>query len=161
MKRFFKNRFLVLIVSVIIISGIYIAVQRAIDNNFFRKNGDIISNSDTEVFGNTDSSADNFTSSNNYTVTDTKDLITGNNDDNSETERSITDNNDAEILNGEGLNSDEKNALQSDNPEGLEKENNNGNLNNGEDKSSKMYIYITGEVNSPRCCCFERRKQNC
>lgn len=139
MKRFFKNRFLVLIVSVIIISGVYIAVQKAIDNNFFRTNSDIISSSNGETVGATDFSAD------------ASDKNSNNDGDNankkegdSDTKNSIVDDG-TDVLN-------EENSISEDidNEEGMD---NNSEENSKVDlKSSKIYIYITGEVNNPRCC---------
>ena len=43
MKKFFKNKILVLVICIIIVSGVYIAVRRAIDNHFFESNQDIVS----------------------------------------------------------------------------------------------------------------------
>lgn len=139
MKRFFKNRFLVLIVSVIIISGVYIAVQKAIDNNFFRTNSDIISSSNGETVGATDFSA-NASDKNSNNDGDNANKKEGDSD----TKNSIVDDG-TDVLN-------EENSISEDidNEEGMD---NNSEENSKVDlKSSKIYIYITGEVNNPRCC---------
>lgn len=43
MKKFLKNKILVLVICVIVVSGVYIAVQKAIGNYFFESNKDIVS----------------------------------------------------------------------------------------------------------------------
>ena len=43
MKKLLKNKLLVLVISIAILSGVYFAFQKAIDNYVFNSNGDVVS----------------------------------------------------------------------------------------------------------------------
>lgn len=128
LRKFLKNKVLVLTSCVIIVSLVYTGVQKAIDNYNFKSNSDIVTKDES---GEDSKNPDSFESE---TKSDTKSEGNGNS------------------LESEGEIADEETDLV------LEEESNEDLVSGNEEEpevaddivvESKIYVYITGEVNNP------------
>ena len=156
MKKLRKNKFVVLIVCVIIVSLVYFVAQKAIDSYVFNTNSDIVS-------GGADFSGDGKQNSKedvSYNSNGEKDVASQNTSDG----ESGVSNEGAGQISAEEINlvledvsdpneesgdSEGKagDVNRTENTESMDSENNDSNV--SELTKNKIYVYITGEVNVP------------
>lgn len=134
MKKLRKNKFLVLAITIIIVSIAYFGVQKAIDNYSFKTNSDISTKED-EIENND-----------------------GTNDNREETKYSYDEMNLIleEEINEEGVANGEDEVDGEKNEKGEKNINENINL---DKEKNKIYVYVTGEVNVPGVVILEEKSR--
>ena len=134
MKKLRKNKFLVLAITIIIVSIAYFGVQKAIDNYEFKTNSDISTKED-EIENND-----------------------GTNDNREETKYSDDEMNLIleEEINEEGVANGEDEVDGEKNEEGEKNINKDINL---DKEKNKIYVYVTGEVNVPGVVILEEKSR--
>ena len=124
MKKLIKNKFIVLAITIIVVSIVYFGIQKAIDNYTFKTNSDI--NTEDEIKDSEKESKE----SQEYSDDDINFVLAENIG-----EEQVENTSDENVINGENTGEEVSMGI---NGESVPKSSEN-----------KIYVYITGEVNVP------------